>query len=111
MPLSPRMKMMVSSPGPSRDDRLSRISRNGSVIHVSTISRCVSVSTRPPYQTGTMPMAAVMTVRSVTAPATTIMDTCAPTMMRLSMSRPRWSVPKKCGAAGAARMLKKFGSS
>ena len=56
-------------------------------------------STQPPRAAAQAPSATPRpTCRCATAISPTVIEVCAPTMMRESTSRPRWSVPSRCCA-------------
>src|SRR5689334_13769679 len=67
-------------------------------------------STQPPRAAAQAPSATPADMPSATAINPTVIETWAPTMMRESTSRPRWSVPSQC-CADDGRSLKRMARS
>ena len=84
--------MSCGTPLPTIDMMVSNSSRPGIAIQAST-NRCTTRSNLPPKNPEAPPISTATTTLTAVAVRPTINDSRAPWMMRLSTSRPKWSVP------------------
>ncbi|MBA7681578.1 hypothetical protein ES703_89918 [subsurface metagenome] len=100
--LTPETTITCHRPGPNIAIKTIRRIKPGMHITAST-NLCTIRSNLPPKYPLSIPINAVRSVAIVAAAKPTIIETRAPKMTRLSMSRPRLSVPNQYLADGGTR--------
>ena len=84
---------------PKREMR-SRASRIVGIIVKSSNSRSATQSKIPPNQPARMPIGIPITSPITVAPMAMVIEVRAPQITLVSVSRPSWSVPKRCSGPG-----------
>jgi hypothetical protein len=78
---------------------ISRTSRGNAI--TMSVNRMIMVSVFPPRYPAIAPSSEPSTIAIATAMNPIASEIRAPKMIRLSTSRPNWSVPSQCSAPGA----------